>query len=111
MPINQITYNRLHGGVYIKANISVPIERSPSMASHLGLHCFFMSRLCSNRFKIFDITHFVRTMKCLQIKAIHREEITSVITTQMGSATGLNMGPIWVSPYAGCPDGSHMGPI
>ena len=31
--------------------------------------------------------------------------------THMGSATGFGMGPIWVSPYAGCPDGSHMGPI
>ena len=31
--------------------------------------------------------------------------------THMGSATGFLMGPIWVSPYAGCPDGSHMGPI
>ena len=29
----------------------------------------------------------------------------------MGSATGFNMGLIWVSPYAGCPDGSHMGLI
>ena len=29
----------------------------------------------------------------------------------MGSATGFGMGPIWVSPYVGCPDGSHMGPI
>ena len=28
-----------------------------------------------------------------------------------GSATGFRMGPIWFSPYAGCPDGSHMGPI
>ena len=34
-----------------------------------------------------------------------------VWATHMGSATGLGMGPIWVSPYAGCPDGSHMGPI
>ena len=31
--------------------------------------------------------------------------------THMGSATGFGMGPIWVSPYAGCPDGFHMGPI
>ena len=28
--------------------------------------------------------------------------------THMGSATGFGMGPIWVSPYAGCPDGSHI---
>ena len=31
--------------------------------------------------------------------------------THMGSATGFGMSPIWISPYAGCPDGSHMGPI
>ena len=31
--------------------------------------------------------------------------------THMGSATGFGMGPIWVSPYASCPDGSHIGPI
>ena len=31
--------------------------------------------------------------------------------THMGSATGFGMGPIWVSPYASCPDGPHMGPI
>ena len=28
--------------------------------------------------------------------------------THMGSATGFGMGPIWVSPYAGCPDGSQI---
>ena len=28
--------------------------------------------------------------------------------THMGSATGFGIGPIWVSPYAGCPDGSHI---
>ena len=27
-----------------------------------------------------------------------------------GSAAGLRMGLIWVISYAGCPDGSHMGP-
>ena len=31
--------------------------------------------------------------------------------THMGSATGFGMGPIWDSPYAGSPNGSHMGPI
>ena len=31
--------------------------------------------------------------------------------THMGSATGFCMGPIWVSPYAGYPVGSHMGPM
>ena len=31
--------------------------------------------------------------------------------THMGSVNGFSMGPIWVSPYAGCPDGSHMVPI
>ena len=30
--------------------------------------------------------------------------------THMGSATGFRMGPIWIIPYAGCPDGSHIGP-
>ena len=34
-----------------------------------------------------------------------------VWATHMGSATGFCMGPIWVSPYADCPDGSCMGPI
>ena len=28
--------------------------------------------------------------------------------THMGSATEFSMGPIWVSPYAGCPDGPHI---
>ena len=36
---------------------------------------------------------------------------TCLYGTHMGSATGFGMGPIWVSPYAGCPDGSHMGLI
>ena len=26
----------------------------------------------------------------------------------MGSVAGFCMGPIWVIPYAGCLDGSHM---
>ena len=29
----------------------------------------------------------------------------------MGSATGFRIGPIWVSPYAGCPDGSRLAPV
>ena len=28
--------------------------------------------------------------------------------TDMESATGLRMGPKWVIPFAGCPDGSHI---
>ena len=68
------------------------------MASHLGLHCFFMPHLCNKRFKIFDITHFVRTMKCLQIKAIHREEITSLIRLLVAFLTysSLNLILYWV---------------
>ena len=40
-----------------------------------------------------------------------RCEMGPIWATHMGSATGFGMGPIWVSPYASCPDGSHMGPI
>ena len=36
---------------------------------------------------------------------------TCLYGSHMGSATRFRIGSIWVSRDAGCPDGSHMGPI
>ena len=34
--------------------------------------------------------------------------MSPIWASNMGSATGLCMGPIWVIPCVGCPDGSHI---
>ena len=51
------------------------------------------------------------SVKALVTRPPDNTQQTCLYGTHMGSATGFGMGPIWVSPYAGCPDGSHMGPI
>ena len=84
----------------------------------LGLHHIDMHELLgsSNNANISEyretirraLGEFIEVTGIFQQTRLYGSHMGYPYGTLMKSATGFRMGPIWVIPYAGCPDGPHI---